>query len=231
MEKTYKNISVLFILILIGILWGFHKPYTLEFPNFKSFQMTHHIHGGLMMSWLLMLIAQPIFIVTGRIQTHRAIGKLAYIIGPMITIYLFLIARLGYHNNAANPEIGRTFMVLDLRGLFFFTTLYVLALSYRKITPYHMRFMIGTGLLMIGPGFGRALVNSFDMSIWDAITYTDYAAIFITMALLIYDIVKKNPVAPYTIVLIILVIEKLLWHYRMSGAWQSFAGRFAALFF
>jgi hypothetical protein len=84
---------------------------------------------------------------------------------------------------------------------------------------------------MIGPGFGRALVNSFGMSIWDAITYTDYAAIFITMALLIYDILKKNPVAPYTIVLIILLIEKLLWHYRMSGPWQTFAGKFAALFF
>ena len=170
MEKTYKNISVLFILILIGILWGFHKPYTLEFPDFKSFQITHHIHGGLMMSWLLMLIVQPILIVTGRIQTHRAIGKLAYIIGPMITIYLFLIARLGYHKGADNPEIARAIMVLDLRGLFFFTTLYVLALSYRKITPYHMRFMIGTGLLMIGPGFGRALINSFGMSLWDAIT-------------------------------------------------------------
>ena len=231
MERTYKNISVLFILILIGILWGFHKPYTMEFPDFKSFQMTDHIHGGLMMSWLLMLIAQPIFIVTGRIKTHRAIGKLAYIIGPMITIYLFLIAQLGYHKGADNPEIARAVMVLDLRGLFFFTTLYVLALSYRKTTAYHMRFMIGTGLLMIGPGFGRALINSFGMSIWDAITYTDYAAIIITMALLIYDIVKKNPVAPYTIVLIILVIEKLLWHYRMSGPWQTFAGRFAAMFF
>src|SRR5205085_3255664 len=167
MEKTYQNISILFILILIGILWGFHKPYTMEYLHFKSFQMTHRIHGRLMMSWLLMLIAQPIFIVTGRIKTHRAIGKLAYIIGPMITIYLFLIAQLGYHRGADNPEIARAFMVLDLRGLFFFTTLYVLALSYRKTTAYHMRFMIGTGLLMIGPGFGRALINSFGMSIWD----------------------------------------------------------------
>jgi hypothetical protein len=230
-EKTYKNISALFVLILIGILWGFHKPYTLEFPEFKSFQMTHHIHGGLMMSWLFMLIAQPIFIVTGRVKTHRAIGKLAYIIGPMITIYLFLIAQVGYNKGSDNPELARAVMVLDLRGLFFFTVLYVLALSYRKTTAYHMRFMIGTGLLMIGPGFGRALISSFGMSLWDAITYTDYAAILITLALLIYDILKKNPIAPYTIVLIILVLEKLLWYYRMSAPWQTFAGRFAALFF
>ena len=231
MEKTYKNISALFVLILVGILWGFHRSYTVEFPDFKSFQMTHHIHGGLMMSWLFMLIAQPIFIATGRIKTHRMIGKLAYIIGPMITIYLFLIAQLGYHRGAENPEFARAVMVLDLRGLFFFTLLYVLALSYRKTTAYHMRFMIGTGLLMIGPGFGRALISSFGVSLWDAITYTDSAAIAITIALLIYDIVKKNPVAPYTIVLIVLVIEKLLWYYRMSGPWQIFAGKFAELFF
>ncbi|MHA4842881.1 hypothetical protein ACX0G7_01895 [Flavitalea antarctica] len=231
MEKTYKNISALFVLILVGILWGFHRSYTVEFPDFKSFQMTHHIHGGLMMSWLFMLIAQPIFIATGRIKTHRMIGKLAYIIGPLITIYLFLIAQLGYHRGAENPEFARAVMVLDLRGLFFFTLLYVLALSYRKTTAYHMRFMIGTGLLMIGPGFGRALISSFGVSLWDAITYTDTAAIVITIALLIYDIVKKNPVAPYTIVLIVLVIEKLLWYYRMSGPWQIFAGKFAELFF
>jgi hypothetical protein len=231
MQKTYQGISALFVLILIGILWGFHKPYTSEFPSFKSFQMTHHIHGALMMSWLFMLIAQPVFILTGRIKTHRAIGRLAYFIGPMITIYLFLIAQLGYHRGSDNPELARAVMVLDLRGLFFFTLLYVLALSYRKITAFHMRFMIGTGLLMIGPGFGRALINSFGVSLWDAITYTDYAAILITMALLTYDILKKNPVTPYTIVLIILVLEKLLWYYRMSGPWQTFAGRFAALFF
>ena len=94
-----------------------------------------------------------------------------------------------------------------------------------------MRFMIGTGLLMIGPGFGRALISSFGVSLWDAITYTDSAAIAITIALLIYDIVKKNPVAPYTIVLIVLVVENLLWYYRMSGPWQTFAGKFAELFF
>jgi len=232
MEKAYQNISVLFVLILVGILWGFHKTYTMEFPYFKSFQMTHHIHGGLMMSWLLLLIAQPIFIVTGRVNIHRALGKLAYIIGPMITIYLFLIAQLGYNRTMTeSPELANIFLVLDLRGLLFFTVLYVLALSFRKNTAYHMRFMIGTGLLMIGPGFGRALINSFGISIFDAMVYTDYAAIFITLSLLIYDIQKKNPLAPYTIVLIILVLEKLLWYYRLSGPWQSFGGWFAAHFF
>lgn len=232
MEKAYQNISVLFIVIFIGVLWGFHKPYTMEFPDFKSFQMTHHIHGALMMSWLLMLIAQPVFIVTGKIKIHRTIGKAAYFIGPMITIYLFLIARLGY-NKAVVTSAGdaMAFMVLDLRGLFFFTLLYVLALYNRKNTAYHMRYMIGTGLLLIGPGFGRALIYSFNLSIWDAIVITDYAAIAITLALLIYDIYKKNPLKPYTIILLILVFEKILWYYRFSSTWQAFAGKFAALFF
>jgi hypothetical protein len=110
----------------------------------------------------------------------------------LIVITAWLIAQLGYHRGSDNPKLARAVMVLDLRGLLFFTLLYVLALSYRKITAYHMRFMIGTGLLMIGPGFGRALINSFGMSLWDSTTYTDYAAIFITMALLTYDILKKT---------------------------------------
>lgn len=185
-----------------------------------------------MMTWLVMLVVQPIFIVTGRVRTHKAIGKLAYIIGPLITIYLFLIMKIGYNSNfTESPEIARAVMVLDFRGFVFFTTLYLLALKFRKNTDYHMRFMIGTGLLMIGPGFGRALINSYGWSLWDAMIYTDYAAIFITLALLVYDVLKKNPIAPYSIVLAILVVEKLLWYYRLSGPWQSFAAKFAAMFF
>ncbi len=232
MEKAYRNVSGLFIVILAGVFWGFHKPYTSLFPEFKGYVMTHHIHGALMMTWILMLIVQPILIRTGRVETHRAIGKFSYVLIPFLLLYMFLIAKVGYHRDIlTTSEIAHAIMVLNVRGLYAFAILYALAIYHRKRTAYHMRFMIGTGLLAIGPGFGRALINSFGYSLWDALAYTDYVAIAIAAILLAYDIYKRNAIFPYTIVLVILIAEAFLWYHRLSGAWQGFAAKYAALLF
>jgi hypothetical protein len=64
-----------------------------------------------------------------------------------------------------------------------------------------------------------------------AFGYTDYAAIAIVVFFLAYDWYKKNNLVPYTVILSVLICENILWHYRMSDAWQGFAAKFAALFF
>ena len=233
MEKAYQNISFLFTLFLAGILWGFHKTYTIYFPDFKDFKWIHHVHGALMMSWVLLLIVQPIFITTGRVKMHRVFGKASYVTAPLILVSLFLIAKTGYHHTlvTGTREDAHCFMVLDLRGLFVFGLFYFLAMINRKNAPYHMRYMIGTSLLLIGPGVGRGLMTNFNVSVWDALNYTDYTAIAIAGIFLVYDIIKKNPLMPYTVVLMVLVAENILWHYRLSSPWQNFAARFAELFF
>lgn len=40
-----------------------------------------------------------------------------------------------------------------------FVVFYSLAIVYRRNTYNHMRFMIGTAIMMIGPGLGRALLR------------------------------------------------------------------------
>jgi hypothetical protein len=232
MEKAYRNVSGLFIVVLAGIFWGFHKPYTSLFPEFKGYVMTHHIHGALMMMWILMLIVQPLLIRAGRTDIHRTLGKFAWVLGPALMIYLFLIARVGFQRDIqGDAKEAYAIMVLNIRGLFAFAILYALAMYNRKRTPYHMRYMIGTGLLAIGPGFGRALIFSYGYSLWDALAVTDYIAIGITAILLAYDIYKRNVLLPYTIVLFILCTEAFLWYHRFSGPWQSFAAKYANLFF
>ena len=234
MEKAYQNISILFTLILFGLLWGFHKTYVVYFPEFKNFTSIHHIHGATMMTWIVLLIVQPILIRTGRVNLHRMIGKVSYVLAPLIVIMLFLIARRGYHHGVSDGipiAESHAFMVLDIRGPVAFALFYALAMINRKNPASHMRYMIATSLLMIGPGFARGLGTNFNVSIWDGINYTDYAAITIVAAFLAYDWFKKNNLVPYTVILSVLICENILWHYRMSDAWQGFAAKFAALFF
>ena len=74
MLKIYRNTAILIILIIIGIQWGFYQTYTSQFPNFINKTIIIHTHGVLLMSWLVLLIVQPLLIQTGKSKTspnHR----------------------------------------------------------------------------------------------------------------------------------------------------------------
>jgi hypothetical protein len=63
-------------------------------------------------------------------------------------------------------------IALNIPSIFVFIILYGLAVLNTKRTYYHMRYMIGTALLMIGPGLGRALIIYFEIPPPVAITIT-----------------------------------------------------------
>jgi hypothetical protein len=234
MDKAYRNVSIFVVLILIGVQWGFYKNYTSQFPEFKGSTSIHHIHGALMMVWLVLLFVQPLLIMTGRNQLHRTIGKSSYVIGPLIIISLFLVGRAAYFNDiqrGAPMNINLAIRALDIRGLLSFALFWALAMINRKNSAVHMRYMIGTAILAIGPGVGRGLINSFGLSLWDGLAATDMIDIAIVSVLLGYDFYKKRNPTPYLIILAVLVVSAVIWQLRLSTPWQAFAGKWAALFY
>ena len=68
MLNVYRNTAIFIILIMIGIQWGFYYTYTSEFPNFKNKTNIMHIHGALLMTWMILLIVQPLLINYGKRQ-------------------------------------------------------------------------------------------------------------------------------------------------------------------
>jgi uncharacterized membrane protein YozB (DUF420 family) len=233
MLKVYRNTSIFIILILIGVQWGFLKNYTSEFPNFIDKTIIIHIHGALLMSWLVLLIVQPFLIKTGRTQLHRTLGKVSYVLGPLIIISLFLVARGSYWRSIGKfPEQEiLADIVLDSRGLISFAIFWALAMLYRKDPASHMRYMIATGMLAIGPGVGRGLINSFSLDFGMALTITDALDLAIVGFLLGYDIYRKKNYKPFLVVFIVFLIGAFLWQIRDSNAWQSFAKSYAAMFY
>lgn len=239
-RDSYRLTSLFMILIILGVQWGFYRPYLSQFPDFIDSTPVIHIHGALLMMWMILLVGQPMLIYLKKTKLHRSIGKVSWILGPMIIISMFLVGKGSYGRGLdliASSEGGFTLadnlavMALDIRGFLTFAIFWTLAMAYRKNSGAHMRYMIATGLLAIGPGVGRGLIGSFDLPFHAALTVTDVLDLLIVGVLFGYDLVKNKDYKPYLIVFLIFLIGGFLWQICYSSAWQTFAQGYADLLY
>ena len=233
MEKSYQNISYFFIGILLCALVGFHQTYTVKFPTFEGLTTAHHFHGLMLMSWFAMLIVQPILIKAQKYELHRQVGKISFVLIPLVLFSIFWVTKVSFLKNANGlppvPLIGS--LSLQLPDIFAFGLFYVLAMVNRKNSASHMRYMIGTSLLMIGPGLGRAMIIYGGMPFPVAVTYAIYATELVALVFLVLDYTKGRSIKPFAVILGTLIVMNLCWAYQMSTPWQAFGGWFAQSFF
>lgn len=233
MEKSYQNISFFFVGILICVLIGFHFTYTVKFPNFEGLTTAHHFHGAMLMSWFAMLIIQPILIRLNKREWHRQLGKVSYVQIPLLVCSIFLVTKIAYLKSMPLMPFNAVIGVLsvDIPVIFSFSFFYILAMINRKNTPSHLRYMIGTSLLMIGPGIGRAMIIFGGLSFPVALTYTLYITELLAVGFIIFDYLKGASIKPFVIILLVLIASHICWSYQMSGWWQGFGEWFAGVFF
>lgn len=233
MEKTYQNVSYFVVVILAFVIWGFYRTYFGLFPSFNGITTVQHFHGFMMLSWFAMLIVQPFLIRYKKYQLHRNLGKVSYVLVPLLLLSIFLVTKGQFQRLAPTipKEQNIAGLALNLPDIFAFGALYILALVYKKNSAYHMRYMIATAFLMLGPGVGRAMIIyggvPFPLAIEYSLLLTDALAI----GFIIYDAINKRPYKPYLVTLGILVAMHLIWQFQLSAPWQAFAGKFSQLFF
>ena len=226
METSYKNISFFFIGILLCALIGFHQTYTTKFPTFEGLTTAHHFHGAMLMSWFAMLIVQPFLIRTKKYELHRNLGKLGYILAPLVCFSIFLLTKLVYFREIAHRPVPEVLgqISLDIPTIFLFGFFFVLAMANRKDSSVHMRYMIATSFLMIGPGLGRALIIYGHLPFPVAVSAVIYISEIIAAVFLAFDFFKKRNIKPFLTVFVLLVLNHICWAYQMSGWWQASTG-------
>ncbi len=233
-STKYDRVSYLSIAIMMVLIWGFYRTYIVFFPSFEGFQFVQHFHGAIMLLWVLCLIAQPLLISRKKYRVHRTIGKISFIFAPLLVVSIFLVSRMAYYNRVAAsvPEQDAIAEIaLNIPGIVVFAALYSLAIANRKRTFYHMRYMIGTAVLMIGPGLGRALILYFGIAPSVAISITLGSVALIGISLLVVDLVRKNYYLPNLIVALLLTFEAVVWELRYSTGWQLVGKTFATIFY
>jgi hypothetical protein len=219
----YGRISLFFVFIVLLLTWGFYKTYLVYFPSFTGFTIVHHFHGAMMMTWMIMLIVQPLFIRYKKISVHRFIGKLSFLVAPVVVISIFLAARSGF----LRPEPPLPYnervaaLALPLPHMVSFAVFYALAILNRRTTYSHMRYMIGTSLLMIGPGLGRALIVYFGIPFPGSVEIISYFIMGIAALMTLNDIARKRSFSSNLVILVVLVACYVLWTLRYSQFWYN----------
>jgi hypothetical protein len=207
MEKAYKNLGYFLILLIPLTFLAFYKTYFNQFPTFEENTNTFiHLHAVIASIWILILIAQPLLISHGKNELHKKIGKISYIVFPLLI--LSFIPQMIRIVNSDNPTV----LFFPLADSSLLTLFYSLAIYYRQNLSKHMRYMIGTAIVFLGPTIGR--IGPFILGLSEGVTQNmQYGIIYLILIGLIF-LDKRNgkKYQPYVLILTTWVIHQIIFY-------------------
>jgi hypothetical protein len=207
MEKTYKYLGY-FMLVLIPLIFaGFYKTYIEQIPNFKENINSYiHIHAFIATIWISMLIAQPFLILNKKFALHRTVGKLSYIVFPLLI--LSFVPQMIRIVHSENPEN----LFYPLADCVLLIVFYSIAIYNRKSSSKHMRYMIATAIVFLGPTIGR--IGPIWMG-WSGIftQNVQYGIIYlILLSLILYDKNNRKKYNPYLLAIACFAIHQAVFY-------------------
>ena len=220
------------ILLIVIVQIGFYKTYLQFFPQFEGFRYVQHFHGAMMMGWLIMLLVQPILILAGKFELHRLLGRASYLLAPLVLVSMYWISQFRYKGilESSGQAAALAHLALNFPNIVFFAVLYLLAIFYKHRTELHMRFMVSTLFVLVGPGLARALMGQMHFSLLDAVNVVRTITPVITGVITIVDSVRTKRISPFALVFGFMVLHTILWDFRETPFWQAVGSVLAQLF-
>lgn len=174
----YPNLEYWLMLFVPLTVGGFYFTY---FSQIQSSPQLIHFHFALMAIWMGLVIVQPFLIHHKKIRLHQTLGKLSYLLIPLLVLTTWMVMKQSYSNQLAafendlaqgvapySYEEGRiviaSYTAIAFVYLVWLTVFYGLAVFFRKQTSIHARFMIAAALTFLGPTLDRILFFWFDLT-------------------------------------------------------------------
>jgi hypothetical protein len=245
MQKSYSvyyNLGYWFLLFIVLVFAGFYTSYFSVI--FQPTAPLIHIHFTLMVLWIAMLIALPFLIKYKKLAIHRRLGKISYVLVPLVWISGFLMIRHSYYlmiddlhtkaaqglNQFTNSQVLQTaadFQAIALFWLFMFMLFYSLGVINRRKQGSHARYMLASALTLLGPTVDRIICFGFKLEKLPASMPIELAAFFIAdgvLALLLWkDYTDKRSIKTLLTCLVIYLSGQVLF-FTVLGTefWQHF---------
>lgn len=194
------------MMLLIPLtLAGFYKTYIVLYPNFnEKIDSYIHLHALVATIWILLLIIQPILIRYKRHDLHRKVGKLSYIIFPLLVLSFLPQMFKTYHSD----DIRR--LLIPGRDLVLLLIFYGLAIYNKKVSSLHMRYMISSALVFIFPTIGRITRLWFEIPSPDNRNLTYLLIYFILITLIILDNKNNRNIQPYLVSFVCILVSQAI---------------------
>ena len=229
-QSIFRNSFFFMAIIPLFALWGFWVTYfTRPAETLSGYD---HLHGFAMLAWCVMLILQSFLVRTSRRDLHGTMGKLSYLIAPLVIVSTVMLANYKINFRGLTDE-GLYVLGLQVFILIQFTVFYAMAIYYRKMPDVHARWMICTAITLLDPIFARIiLVNFIHVPIETGIAqYITYTGIEIIVLVLIYKDWKAHQRRDVFVpALVILLVTHALSLFTLKiPAWENFAMWFKAL--
>jgi len=206
MEKKYRYLGYVLLLLFPLIFAGFYQTYFKNFPFADRITYFEHLHASIAIAWVLLLVIQPLLIRNKNYRLHKKLGKVSYLIFSLLILSFI-------------PQIIKVVKTEPLENLFFpladtflLLTFYLLAIYYRRNIAKHMRYMIAGALVLLGPTIGRIGPILFG---WSGLLTQNvqYGFIYsILIGLLIYDAKKLKNNRPYVLATVLFMLHQLVFY-------------------
>lgn len=158
METKYRLLVWFFAAVMVITIAGFFKSYIKFLPDTDKYPIVIHIHFIAFVFWLALMVVQPILIRRKRYGLHRKMGKISYLIAPVLVITILILVRkqtireigISESNAAVTAFIG----LLDAVS---FSVYYLIAMANKRNIRWHVAFLIAATLVVLNPGLSRLL--------------------------------------------------------------------------
>lgn len=223
-----------FALAVVPAFWPRYFSRLGSQPTFHA-----HAHGFVMLLWCLLLVAQGWLIRSGHRATHRQLGKVSYLLVPLIVITTVNFVHFRVRDLAAVPVEWLYLLALILNALPAFVLLFALAIYHRRNAGTHARYMICTVFPLFTPVTDR-LVGFYmpqAMPLFPVIGVEPVLPVFgfaladaMLVALSVWDwrTNRRADVFPLALGILLMYHLSVLTLHRVDG-WSAFASWFVSL--
>ncbi|MFZ1288558.1 MAG: hypothetical protein WAR79_00590 [Melioribacteraceae bacterium] len=240
----FPHINWWLLLLLPLIFFGFYPSYFAKL--FSSLPDIIHLHAFFMLLWITIAITQPFLIKKNKLKIHRIVGKISYIIMPVVFVTGYLVVRHAYYSNIVSEtekiavvfsspdiiaitDIAKENTAIGLLYLFWLVLFYILAVINRKKIINHATYMFAAILTLLGPTIDRILFQVYQ---YFGIDYNFFAenAVFLLIdllliALLLFQWMRGTSLKAVIISLLVYVTGQFVYHtLPKTEIWKGFVG-------
>jgi len=156
---NFNNTGYFSVGLLVISIVGFWPSYFSKFfDGTANFNFYFHFHLAMALLWIALLIVQPFLIKKKKTAIHRRIGKLSYIILPLLIVSVILLK-----HSITNPEtikgLGASLWFV-IKHSVILLVMFTIAIKYSHNMQIHARAMIATGIEFLEPGWARFIFNT-----------------------------------------------------------------------